>query len=1479
MNNDIPDIFHPVIREWFTARVGTPTDIQLKAWPEISAGRNLLVTAPTGSGKTLCAFLYALNQLLSGSWEGGTTRVLYISPLKALNNDIRKNLLAPLAALTALFEQKGFKTPQVNVLTRSGDTSASERRRMIKTPPEILITTPESLNIMLTGQNARPMFKGIRTVILDEIHAIAGSKRGTHLITAVDRLVLLAGEFQRIALSATVRPLEKIAEFTAGYIRRGEGPDCHYAKREIGIITSSICKKYAVTVDCPDDEEHLPGDDHWSAIADYIRDIVVNNKSTLVFVNSRQFCEKITRLLNGDRAEPLAYAHHGSLSKEIRHAVEDKLKKGELRAIVATNSLELGIDVGELDEVVLVQTPFSLSSSIQRIGRAGHSVNEVSSGILVPTFEKDFVNAAVTAGAIAAQDIEEVRPVESPLDILTQLVLAMTAVQEWNATELHAFLKTSWPYRNLSRKNLDLVVDMLAGKYADSRIKELKSRIYHDGINDTIRARENALFLLYSSGGTIPDRGYYNLRAADSKAKIGELDEEFVWERHIGDVFTLGTQVWQIKQITQNDVLVGQADKPLNILPFWKADDRNRDFYYSEKLGQFLEEINGRLEDDAYLEEIKNKCFFSETAMEKLTGFLRRQKQNTGCALPSRHNVVIEYYEDPLKMTDCVQIVVHTLWGGMLNRPFVYALAAAWEEKYDVPLQYFINNDSVLFMYPRMDEEVDLFGLVNSANLEKLLRKKLEATAYFAAKFRQNAGRAMLLPNNSFRNRVPLWLTRVRSRKMMDAVYGFRDFPVLLETWRECLDDDFDLDNLKRILDEIENGTTVVSHAHTITISPFAGDMVWLKTNDFMYTYDIAEKRSRSGLSDQLIGDLLHSSSLRPRIPEEVINQLDAKLKREFPGYAPSSAPDLLETVKDRLLVPRAEWSVLCAAVQRDNDLDNDGLAVLLAEIDDRLAGFALPGVSQELICAVENIPRIEHSLGTGSIAFHSLDGGLPGDALARNLKRIADLQNENGYDREDFFLQWLGYHALVTAEEIGGIFGDKSGLSEQFFEDLTESGGIVIDTLREGSNATEICCTANLEILLRMARRFRQPGFTALEVSWLPLFLAHWQGLTQQRENEDELKDVLDMFFGLALRAELWEEAVLPARFSAYRQAWLDTLFQDDRLLWFGAGQGRTAFAFREDLELFLGAAGAAQKAEITALFPTARGKYGFFDLRDHCGGESAAVAERLWKGVWEGLISNDSIHSLRKGILNKFRFSETSSALTGRRRGFTRWQAERPLEGNWLVLDRDFDPDPVEGLELEKYRIRQLFARYGILFREMLAAELPLLQWKGLFRTLRLMELSGEILSGQFFTDIQGLQFITPEAFRLLEGGLPQDAVFWLNATDPASVCGVRIEALKAGLPHRQPSSWLVYHGRELVVTAEKTGRELSIHVPADHKRLPGYLGIFRQLLDRQFNPPKKIVIDTINGSGAAKSEYAELFLDLGFRDNFGRLELWRM
>lgn len=1508
MSKDSLDVFHPLIRQWFREFVGVPTDIQDRAWPEIAKGNHVLVTAPTGSGKTLTAFLWAINNFLSGGQPIETMRVLYISPMKALNNDIQRNLTGPLEEIQGVFDSAGITLPKIRTGVRSGDTEPAERRQMLRHPPEIFITTPESLNVLLTSKSGRRMLTGISTVILDEIHAVLPNKRGTYLMTAVERLVPLNGEFQRIALSATVKPLDKVADFIGGYQLKKLDKTFEYKKRLVSIVRSHMEKKYQIQVNFPamegkKDRKHLTPswEVWWPILLEGWRSVISQNHSTLFFANSRRIVEKVTRLMNDSEGDHV-YSHHGSLSKEIRSVVEKRFKDGELSAIISTSSLELGIDIGSVDEVVLIQVPYSIASAIQRIGRSGHGVGRVSRGIFSPIHTRELLTAAVIAANIENSAIETIVPMEAPLDVLAQVLLSLTVPESRNIDELFAEIRTSYPYHRMSRKEFDLVIQMLAGRYADSRLRELKTRLLVDRVKNTAKARDNIPPLLYTSGGVIPDRGYYNMRAVDTKAKIGELDEEFVWERSLGDTFPFGNQIWRIQRITHNDVEVSQVLKSNTLIPFWRADEMNRSYHLSQMIGEFLMNADDKLDTPNFHKTLMTKNHMSETAAKELVNYLKWQKQETKRSLPHRFHILVEHFQDPVNRTDCKQTVLHTMWGGPVNRPMGFALSAAWEQKYGYPLEVFVNNDCIMLNLPHTFSVPDILSLLKPENIRQLLRIKMESTGYFGARFRENAQRALLLPKKSFHQRMPLWLNRLRSKKLLEAVSNYEDFPILLETWRGCMNQDFEIDVLLNLLEEIQSGKIHISEVNTKKPSPFAEGIIWRQTNQYMYEDDSPHAKLRTRLSDTLLKEVMYSSHLRPRFSGELLHSFQEKLHRVAVGYSPGTPGELLQWVKERLYISVNEWHELLAAIKRDHGLDT---AELVNSLSDRLYLHKANG-SIIAVVALENLPQVSHALGIAK-------------EEARQIAEQLDLTGVFSEDAEEalvkFLNEWLRFYGPVPQE----FLSETLKLAEQSLasamETLIEEGRIIVDEFRAGAEpCEEICDVENLEILLRMRRHRARPTLEPRNIDEYPLFLAAFQGLASPGDNIEDLQNCVENLFGYPARAGLWEEDILPARLDPYYSSWLDTALQDNELVWFGCGSEKISFCFEPDYELFALPPGPAAEKEKTAsqpgesrqqqdeafaqlekLFLETRGKFGLEDIIESLVLPSRELAASLWKMTWEGRITNDHFKTIRSGVMNRFKSEHLlppgdnlknknrQGYRRGRRRfGFNRWQSSRPFGGNWYALPT-FDSetqemDALDRQELVKDRIRQLFMRYGILFREILWNELPGFRWSNIFSVLRLMELSGEVVSGHFFKGIPGLQFCTPSALGLLTGGLPGEAVYWMNATDPASPCGIGLDELRPMFPYRLPTTHLVFHGKKLVLVSKKNGKEIVFKVKPEHPRIPDYLEFFKKLISREFNPLKYISVETVNEEPVLDSAYKDVLREFGFKKDYKSMALMK-
>ncbi len=1422
--------FHPLIQSWFDARFDAPTDVQRQAWPQIARGQHLLVTAPTGSGKTLTAFLWTINQFATGELEAGATRVLYISPLKALNNDIQRNLLSPLAELKTRFEAAGEVFPEIRVQTRSGDTEPAERQRMLRHPPEILITTPESVNILLTSRNALPMLSQLSTVILDEIHAVQNSKRGAFLMSGVERLVRLSGEFQRIALSATVEPLDQVAESVAGFERDGDS----FTPRTVNILRAGDQKHYEINIRFPDAAADRPEDQKlWDAMAPDLVERIRRNRSTLLFVNSRALCETVTHKINEAAGELIAYAHHGSLAREIRFEVEQRLKAGELAAIVATSTLEMGIDIGSLDEVILIQSPDSISSAIQRIGRAGHQVGEVSRCTIYPTHPYDFIESAVLGKSVLDKDIEPATLIEGPLDVLAQSIVSMTTTETWDVDELYGEVRRSRAFNSLTRRQFDLVVDMLAGRYADNHLRELRPRITYDRLENTVKARKGATMSLYLSGGVIPDRGYFQLRHEGSNARIGELDEEFVWEAQVGKVFSFGTQTWQVKKITHNDVIVSPARPGKSAPPFWIAEPLNRDFHYASRVGDFLEHADSRVDNEEFIDELQKDWHLDGTAANELRSFLLRQREHTGVSLPHRHHLLVETAHRAPAGAAGQQTILHTGWGARVNRPFALALEAGWMERYGELPRIFVANEAIVVQLQETTSFEALMTLVPIDSIEDRLRERLEGSGFFGARFRENAGRALLLSKGRFGERKPLWMSRLQSQKLLDSVLRYDDFPMVLETWRTCLRDEFDLDHLRQVLTEIDHREIAVSEVTTNSPSPFAQGTAWGQVNTYMYMDDTPRSSKRSELAAGLLEEAVFNPGIRPAVPQTLIEAFEAKRQRRLMDYAPEVDEDVREWIKERVIIPAEEfpWEIPAGATR-----------IIVKGTD--------------LIISLEDEPTIRSAL-------EKADESAMTTALAN----------------------WMQYYGPLRLDDITRKLGANETEVARALSRLIDERTVIEGQLVRDSEDIWWCDAENFETLLRLNRRDARPAFETLPVAKLPLFLYHWQTRSTHKAPQDKLFETLARLRLYPAAAALWETDILPARLPDYDPRDLDAIVGEGDIGWIGAGNRQVTFVFDEDLDLLTLPEEPEPLADVlVTAMPDPAGQYDFGALQDRTELSASELAEVVWQSVWNRQLTNDTFAALRKGIEAAFTVPDVEDLSTRRRRnirrgGFHRWRGAVPFSGSWRRIEIEAaDDDLIANEELAKERVRLLLDRSGILFRELLLRELPEFQWRTLFRAIRLMELSGELLAGHFFSGIPGLQFVSPEALRMLERPLP-DTIFWLCAADPISPAGLGLDALKPGLPRRVPGNHLVYHGERLVMVSERSGKAITLLVEPDDKHLAEYLSVLRHLVYRSSNPVQRLTIETINGEPALKSPWLDvLTTQLGLAKDYNSVYLQR-
>jgi ATP-dependent Lhr-like helicase len=1429
-------VFHPIIQAWFDRRYGLPTDIQVAAWRHIAAGEHLLITAPTGSGKTMAAFLWALHQLATGTWPVDRTSVLYVSPLRALNHDIERNLLAPLGELRTAFADAGAVWPEIRVATRSGDTDPATRQRLLRRPPSILITTPESLNLLLASPRGRDALRDLSTVILDEIHAVAGTRRGVHLMTAVERLALAQGEFQRLALSATVKPAAEVAAFVGGRQWQAAGT---YAPRAVRVLASSQARHLQLRVCLP---AAPPGA---MTLADRLtptlRQIIDLNRSTLVFVNSRRLSESLTAALNVAADEPRAYAHHGSLSREVRLAVESRLKAGRLRSIVATSSLELGIDIGALDEAVLVQAPPSVAATVQRIGRAGHQVGQTSRGTLLAPHPHDLLELAALVRAVRAGELEPTRPLAGPLDVLAQVIVGSVATEDRQPDELYDQVRCAWAYRDLSRTHFDLVVQMLCGHYAGTRRRELQPRLSLDPLTGCLRANNSGLQALRRAGGTIPDRGYYSLRHLESRARLGELDEEFVWENGPGSRFVFGNRAWRVEQVTANEVLVLPTGGSAGI-PFWRAEEPSRSFHLAARIGSLLAACDDRLDDPELSGWLQAEGALEADAAQELVAYLSRQRAATGQPLPHRHHVLVEYVDSGPLAAAGHQIYVHAGWGRAVTRPWALALTAAWADRYGGAPEVYANNDGLCLVLPADITAEELVSLVTVDNLDPLLRRTLETSPFFGARFREAAGRALLLARGPAGRRTPLWLSRLGAQEVLDATAGLPDFPILLEAWRSCCQDDFDLPALGQMLTELATGRTALSTARRAIASPFARRDTWRQVNDYMYA-DEPSSRRPSQLRPDLVKSVVMQPDLRPQVMPEIVATLQAKLQRTAPGYGPQSSRELVDWVSERLLIPWDEWQAGWRRLPSDPDL--------AAELLPRLYRLEPVLASLPLVCTRHQWPALSAGLLAGhTVAVFGLDGA--------EVDAVGETQEPAVAGEQ--LAWWLSFYGPVTPAWIAARLGLTTARIQALLGPLVEQARLVAGQLVVDADETTVCDRRNLEALIRMARAQAVITAAPAPASCLAWLVADQQGLTQRTNGPAAVAAALTTLAYLPVPAAAWEEEILPARVVGYQPGWLDPLLADSSMTWQGCAPQRVAFAPAGDP---LAVRPGPDEPSPSDWIPATGGRYPFRELQARAGVEATVLLHSLWTEVWQERAANDSFTALRAALACRFQFPQLSP-LTRPHRGTWSFQTPTCFQGNWYARRPAVDAgDAVDRLETERERVRLVLGRYGLLCRALLEGEPPALRWSALFRPMRLMELAGELVAGTFIAGLEGLQFTRPAWVPRLAASAP-GKVFWLSAADPASLCGLDLP-LPERLPPRRVTTHLVYRGSELAMVSWRQGRALEFRLPPDHPDLAACCGVLAHLLTRPVRPLRRLCIATINDQPAAASPYLALLRQL--------------
>jgi ATP-dependent Lhr-like helicase len=1493
MHSDPLASFDPRVRDWFTRSFERPTEAQAQAWPAIAAGENVLLSAPTGSGKTLAAFLWALDRLTSQPAPEGKrrTRLVYVSPLKALSYDIEKNLRAPLKGIGG----------DVTVGIRTGDTPQKERQAMLRTPPDVLITTPESLYLMLTSK-AREFLVDAEAVIVDEIHAVARTKRGAHLALTLERLEALAGRpLQRIGLSATQRPLDEVGRFLVG------------TGRECTVIDTGIRKPLDLKIHVPvesmrepathdvtdaayggqgtaagggdligvgmgDGPEPATSRSIWPAIYPELLRLIREHRSTIVFVNSRRGAERLAVRLNelaaeeaengnggrpgeaAGRGEPdyVARAHHGSLAREERLVVEDLLKSGELPCLVATSSLELGIDMGAVDLVIQVESPKSVTAGLQRIGRAGHGVGEVSRGRIFPKFRADLLECAVVVKRMRDGDIEPTVVPRNPLDVLAQQIVAMTASgdEELKVPVLHETIRRAYPFAELSRELLDSVLDMLDGRYPSEEFAELRPRIVWDRVEDTIRPRRGALQLAVTNAGTIPDRGLYGVHMPDGR-RVGELDEEMVYEARPGQTFLLGASTWRIEEITRDRVIVTPAPGAPGAIPFWKGDGIGRPKELGLAIGAFARESVDR--DPA---ELAAEYDLDERAANNLSAFLREQREATR-VVPSDRTIVVERFRDEIGDW---RLCVLSPFGGRVHSAWALALSARIRDEYGLESDAIWSDDGIIVHLPDADEPPSSeLLMIEPDAIEDMVVAELSGSALFGARFRENAARALLLPRAYPGKRTPLWQQRLKAQSLLEVAKRYGQFPIVLETYRECLQDVLDLPGLQQLLTGLHTRELSLVEVETQRASPFASSLLFDYVATYMYEGDTpnAERRAAAlSLDRDLLRELLGQEELRELIDPGALEEVEADLQRTSERTRAANSDGLHDVLRALGDLTADEAQARCLPVV--------SAPRILTELEKERRAIRMRIGGEERWIASEDAGLYRDALGAVP------PGGLPATFLEEVEDPLARLAR-----------RYARTHGPFTTREVSGRYGIDFG---PVLRELERAGDLVQGELRPGGSEREWCDPDVLRRLRRASLATLRKEVEPAEQRALARFLPEWQGVDRAPPGGagvDRLREMLVPLQGLALAPEVWERDVLPRRVGAYSPAWMDQLCASGELVWVGAGSlgrnsGRVALLFREDAR-FVGPppykgespSGTAHDAIRARL----EGGAAFWTdlLADVTSVEPAELQEALWDLAWAGEVTNDAFAPLRAPKL--------SVAKTDRQAGRRFARRRRPgapqVQGRWSLTAPLFAGAPLHGPRMRAIS-ELLLERHGIVTREAVLAEGVPGGFAGLYSELANLETLGTARRGYFVEGLGGAQFALPAAIERLRGLRSDEPAgpLVLAATDPANPYGATLPWPKREddesnrRPARVPGAYVVSVDAEPLLYVERGGKGLLALKEPDDEWLPRALEALAAEVRRGRIP--RLGIERFDGEPVVGSPAGALLIELGFRQGPRRLTL---